>query len=68
MILSKQKNDDSISKEKQSKGKKQMSYYLTPDIIKKLSIASAYSGKTLSNLVQEALEEYLDNVIEENKE
>ena len=44
-----------------------MSYYLTPEIIKKLSIASAYSGKTLSTLVQEALEGYLDKVIEENK-
>ena len=44
-----------------------MSYYLTPEIIKKLSIASAYSGKTLSNLVQESLENYLDKVIEENK-
>lgn len=74
-IVSREKEQDSTSeekveqksKEKPSKDKKQMSYYLTPEIIKKLSIASAYSGKTLSTLVQEALEGYLDKVIEENK-
>ena len=61
-------NDSKPSKKKKAtEGTKQMSYYLTPEIIKKLSIASAYSGKTLSNLVQESLENYLDKVIEENK-
>lgn len=65
---SKDSKDSKPSKKKKAtEGTKQMSYYLTPEIIKKLSIASAYSGKTLSNLVQESLENYLDKVIEENK-
>ena len=57
----------SKAKKKTTEGTKQMSYYLTPEIIKKLSIASAFSGKSLSSLVQEALDNYLDKVIEENK-
>lgn len=53
-------------KKKEEAGIKQMSYYLPEDLIKKLSIASAYSGKTLSLLVQEALENYLDQVIQDS--
>ena len=68
IIMNKGKVEKNNKKDNVTKDKKQMSYYLSPEIIKKLSIASAYSGKTLSTLVQESLESYLDKVIEENKE
>lgn len=66
--MRKEKSEQNNKKDSVTKDKKQMSYYLTPEVIKKLSIASAYSGKSLSMLVQESLEGYLDKVIEENKE
>ncbi len=40
-------------------GLKQMSYYITEDMIKAIAIRAAYSGQDKSAVVRKALEEYL---------